>query len=549
MMNASFSRRFSPETAFLRTLRHRWLFIAAWAFFTVYCCAILLCLPYSDQGYREPSAPLFLLIPMVVLVAWGLLRLTMWVCALKDNGLFVDKGPDENPRRVFARYLLISLCLNLLVFTSGASFRTPDTQDQWSQVQQFHFNNWHPAAHTLLIWVISRVCNRYAWVVFVQNIAMSLAIATAGWALCRTGLKRSVRDLCVFFMIANPATWTITQILWKDTAFGIAICLAIACAIRVAATGGLWLRSPWRILWFGVALAGASLMRHNGFFLTAPFVILLVPAYPREIKCTAPLAALTLALFYGVTRLLYPALQVDMHPSAGFGVSQSYAEVLGVPMTMMANASVSKKEKLPPDVIAFMEAIATEAEWRQQYQVGSFNSVKFLHTRSWAAALAVTPPKTFLGLWVKTMRAEPNASLKGFLVLTSLIWRPTGDVGLMGDIEFGRPTYQTPWQHDIRFVSALSKRTGLDFILWAPGFFIFLFLLFTLVSIRDSGWRYLFLLLPPLCYDWGTMLLLNGDDLRFFFFNGLIVAPVIACILSLPSPPAPIPAAAPAPAS
>ena len=59
-----------------------------------------------------------------------------------------------------------------------------------------------------------------------------------------------------------------------------------------------------------------------------------------------------------------------------------------------------------------------------------------------------------------------------------------------------------------------------------------LLLLFTAVGKLGNGnLSRVFLVLAPMAYNFGTMLLLTGSDFRFFHFNFVIVVPLLFIIL------------------
>ena len=62
---------------------------------------------------------------------------------------------------------------------------------------------------------------------------------------------------------------------------------------------------------------------------------------------------------------------------------------------------------------------------------------------------------------------------------------------------------------------------------------IILLLLFSAVAkIGSGGLKKAFAVIPLICYNFGTMLLLTGHDFRFFHLNFVIVIPLLYILFS-----------------
>ncbi len=70
-------------------------------------------------------------------------------------------------------------------------------------------------------------------------------------------------------------------------------------------------------------------------------------------------------------------------------------------------------------------------------------------------------------------------------------------------------------------------------ILTSIGLHMLLLLLAGVYSVNcNLGTKSLFLILPSIAYNFGTMLLLCGPDYRFFHFNAVITLPLLIALLS-----------------
>ena len=88
--------------------------------------------------------------------------------------------------------------LFLLVFWPG--IMTADSIDQWGQMIAGRFSDWHPAFHTFVIWLTTRIWFSPAALAILQICALSLAIAWSLSVLRRIGLPSTAAWVisCIF---------------------------------------------------------------------------------------------------------------------------------------------------------------------------------------------------------------------------------------------------------------------------------------------------------------------------------------------------------------
>ena len=510
-------RLFAREAAFIAgSGANRRLFLFGWAAFGVYGFLVLLL-----TGVVGESIPRFTAVPLFLFSFWGTLRLAMLWQAGLDR---FDPTGGESPGRVFGPAFFFSVAVLGCAWICTREIHSPDTITQWVQAKRFEFREWHPAFHTLLIALTAKVVKSYNMVVLVQSLILAASIAAAAKTLAEIGIRKSLVAAAVVFMTLQPGTLFLSQILWKDTAYAIAVLWICNFGIRILHTEGAWLNSFANACRISAALTCALIFRHNGLFFVFPFLVLLLFFRPGQYRRIILVAGMTLLLFFLIKIPLYRALEVDTGTQNA--VPQYYVESAGIPFSMMGDAYYFSREKLPPEVTGFLERIAPREVWQERYEPGNFNSIKFCFPPD--RVLKDVPPREFLKLWLKTVRSAPKTSLEGFARATATVWVPYND---------GRPEYLTgktnswPLSFDIRALELFLYRSPAGILFARIGFWIIVFGAAALAACRRNGFRTLFLLLPLCCYNLCTMLLLYGNsDWRFFYSTPLTAIPLLLAV-------------------
>jgi hypothetical protein len=196
----------------------------------------------------------------------------------------------------------------LLSFWPGSL--SPDSLDQWKQVLNGHLRDWHPAFHTMNIWLVTRIVMSPATVAITQIIALG---STAGWALSvfqQYGVPKKVLWCTSLLFALWPVNGFMVITLWKDIAYSIALLVLAIYIFQIVMQKGLWLGCPKNWLLLGSVLALVSLYRHNGIIPVCVLCILLFCFYLQYWKGITFAAILALLIYAGVRGPLYDALEV-----------------------------------------------------------------------------------------------------------------------------------------------------------------------------------------------------------------------------------------------
>jgi len=442
---------------------------------------------------------------------------------------------------VVAGVTLAVMLLNLAAHYPGGA--TYDNYRQWGQVQSGVFDDWHPAIHTMLIWMVTRIINRYAFFIAVQMLCFSLL---AGWmaaSLRAWGLRHGWVIAFAVNLLSARSTQGILLFAWKDTMFTV-LALAVAVQmINIVLSDAAWLHKwPNRIA-FALVFALATVVRHNGMFFTLPLLGLLLALYMKKSAWECVITALMAGvMIFGVRGPLYAVTRVARDENQG------YVEAIGLPMTILCSVYRTEPEALPPEATALMRAIADEDMWASYFVFGDYNSIKWVVDAN--SVLQHFPLKYLLHMTWQTVRAAPETSLRAALSLTQYVWDPnvwdytvdfwrTGDYAEPGPntiagealaanperIEKFARVYDT-WRDAARLLTP-SK------ILQSVGIAMLALALAGAYSLRRRrGLKALLLVVPSMAYNIGTMLMLCGGDYRFFQFNAVITLPLVLVCLA-----------------
>jgi len=406
-----------------------------------------------------------------------------------DNGFQIESKKQIRGKTVIVFFLLCWLPLLCALIICFPGLSSPDTEWQWKQIQTFTFNDWHPVIHTLLIWLVTRIVNHHSFVVIVQISVFSIGASYLIATLESWGFKKIWLLISGLVIAINPYIIKSMMYLWKDITFTILLTYTAIMLINIYFSDGAWFNKIFNIISFSIVTALASMVRHNGIFFTVPLLILALVFYlKRTIRVLIAVLSVPLVIFL-VKAPLYSALNVK-YPH------NTYGESVGIPMTIMGDVLIKNPNTLSPETKAFLYSIATDEQWRSFYKTGNYNTIKF--NFPFSAVIETIPVNDFLKMTLHTIKNSKLVAFHAFCDVTAIVW-------------------------ELDVFSNLSGYTGgLIIALLFAGIFA--------LSRKNS--TALLLVIPPLMYNLGTMLLLCGSDTRFFYFNAIITLPLVLVLLS-----------------
>lgn len=436
---------------------------------------------------------------------------------------------------VFALTAGIALMLLGSAFAScypgGVSY---DAANQWRQAQTGEFNNWHPVFHTLLIWLFTRVFNSYTFVVLVQLVFYAMALGYAAAVLHQNGVPAWLAvTVCALVTDSAPVKNALMYV-WKDNAMTIGCLVLFSQCTRLLFSRGKWLQKPLNALAFGLMLAFVTLVRHNGFLFSVPLLALVLCCYGLRQKGVR-VATLAFALCMLVVKgPLYGALDI-VYPS------NTTEEAVGIPMMILGNARQTAPEALDAETVAFLDRLAPEKDWQTVYRRSDYNAIKFTYPREYIKEIPITD---IVSMALRTACRAPRLAFDTINEATSLVWDVSGknegyeSVSNSGDLPeaaYGNDKLQrigkalsAVWEAPLSFLP-------LQWLTCNIGVQLLLLLWVTLWALYRGGVDRLLFAVPVLCYHLATMLMLCGQDARFFQYSMALSLPAIVALLYAPA--------------
>jgi hypothetical protein len=197
-----------------------------------------------------------------------------------------------------------------------------DSVYQWDQLSTFQFTDWHPAVHTILMWLLTRVWDSPAIVSLFQVAIASLVI---GYGL---NSIYSLSRLPGYFFIplgiaisANPIVGVMNVTLWKDVLYSLLVVLLTIIIFNLVRSDGAWIIKPVHFIILGFTLAGVWLFRFNGFPIVVAGFIALISIYKKRARQFAYSSLITIILILLVSGPLYSLFRVDRTIKQSYGIA------------------------------------------------------------------------------------------------------------------------------------------------------------------------------------------------------------------------------------
>lgn len=399
-----------------------------------------------------------------------------------------------------------------------------DAYGQWDQINGLQaLNNWHPVFTTALYWMLTRVCDSFAFCIFSQLLAFSLSMSYFLAVLREVGVRNALLLIAAVYIGTNPAIGLNNVCLFKDVPFTIALIWLNIALVRTVATNGEWLSSAAHACWLALALAAVMLIRHNGIFYTVPVVVLLCGVFAAYRKRVLVASCACILLFAAIEGPLFSALSIEKHDNP-------VGEMVGLPMSVMANDLVSDPENVPDGVRSFLQSVASEQEWCDNYELGEWDSCKWIFGEG--ELFKDASLGNIIDLSLTSALASPNSAYRSLRENTRVVWQVAGNVDwdtwvYIEDNDYGiEPRPNELAAQVVGAILSFSFTPAGTVLCWNIGVanVVFILLCFICVVKRDS--KPLVLVVAPVAYSLLTMLLLCGPSHRYFYFASVIVAPI-----------------------
>ncbi|NPV75382.1 MAG: hypothetical protein HPY59_03300 [Anaerolineae bacterium] len=411
---------------------------------------------------------------------------------------------------------------SVYLLTFWPAIMSPDSTNQWGQVLTGKFFDYHPIAHTLTLWLITRLWLSPAAVALAQILALSLVIAAGLGMLERYGLPRWASWLVSVLFALSPVMGSMSVTLLKDVFYSAAFLALALMLLKATLSQYTWLKSGANWILPGLAAGLMALYRHNGFPVALGALVLLALLSWKQTRKALLSILLMLALWFGVRQA---AIWITGSPS-GLALADT-------PILHHFGAHVAAGTPLTDEERAYLNAVLPlDAPW--PYRCFSINSI-YNHPEFDAKRFAANPQlnrRIFLDL----LRRAPQVDLDHWLCSSGLVWkiRATGSymagdslVLKDGNVMWIEPGPFSPPQASILpglapalawLIRAPQENLAVEAILWRPATYLYLHLFCTIaLAIRFRSWRQT-LFASPAALQSGLLLLVNfAQDFRYQF--------------------------------
>ncbi len=439
-----------------------------------------------------------------------------------------------NSKIVFAGVSLLTFLLlelwHLSVFPGSFS---PDSIEQYNEVLSGNYNDWHPVLHTWVIFFIPiKIFGNAGAIIVLQNIYFSLSVGYLFYVLYDENTHSIFLVFSWLFIMLNVNTYRIMMFPWKDSAMSIFSSVMFTHLIRIYWSDGAWLKKPVNIVMFIVFAFLTLMMRHNAPLLVFPIFIILFIFLKSCRKIVFASFASLVVLMLIVKLVIFPAFNVakPIH---------RHIEALGLPMTILCNVYVFDKDDLSTEAQEFMSTISDEESFHKFNVTGNFNAFKWSGTCD-KDAIDTNSISCVVGYALEALNKSPQAAWDAALKLTALVWQINNNnnywlihdgitFNYIGISRKGYKHFLPGCKHTIGVLSNIIFPMN---VFNTIGIINLLLLMIATAKVGKAGLGRVFIIFAPLCYNFGTMLLLSGPDFRFFHYNFVIIIPIAYIILT-----------------
>lgn len=401
-----------------------------------------------------------------------------------------------------------------------------DAVYQYKQALSGRYNDWKPILQTLITFTLPiKLTGRADAIVLFQIIEYSCVLAYMAYVILKYSNKWFA-IVSLAYILINPITGNLVVCPWKDVTFAIFAVWLMTFGLQIHMTDGKWLDSKRNIFFLSIVLIVTTIVRHNGFLFTLPFLAAVLIRMERRKRIYI---LLLFAAGYGLIRgPLYAGLEVEEQ-------WDHKTRVLGVPMAILGNVAKESPDLLDETTRKFVYEVAPKEMWENVYDGGSFNLIKWQADQT---VIEETGAVRVLQMAAGTLLRAPGPALKGFFELTDMVYTISNNLDWYIAAQVDENDIGTEYrQFCDRFVlenyTELSRNSILKYIFWYIGVINLLIIASALSKysfrVKEDRKRLLFAL-PVLCYNFGTMLLLSGNTFRYFYFC-FPVCPIVLLIL------------------
>ena len=489
--------------------------------------SILFTLSTTWDSYSKFSVVNFCIIFMISYLVIYLIWKKLSLVELKLKGKNVILKREY---LIYGFIIAVPLIIGLIAYYPGTC--TPDTINQWNQVQNNVYNNWHPVMETLFMLKLPSIFyNNIVSATLFQCLLIFLILMYFCLKFRKNFLNFKQMVIVLLLIVCNPLFIRYSVILWKDIIFSWTMFLSTICLINISISNGDWIKKHLNKILFILSSLGLLFFRHNGI---VPFVfmfIFLIVFYPK----TRKFFIISFIVILVFSRILTGPIFKMANISSKTG---GRTEMIGVIMGQLTsyyenNAYFSESEKKILNSVVPLDIID------KNYDPRNFNLIKWKISNF--NRRADEKFDDIIKLYITKSIQNPKKFVRSFFNMSSPIWETTSTLsGVDYETTLSSESYGFMKEIKNNVYNDLVKYNNCItnsplrwlFIGIGQGLFLTIFSIVIVISRSKVNLKKLVPFISVISNSLVMMLLITGKEYRFVYYQSICVMPLLLYSLS-----------------
>jgi len=434
-------------------------------------------------------------------------------------------------------YFLIPLVIGITYWLSFyPGVMTYDSLYQWSQLSEFNFTDWHPAYHTIIMWMVTRLWNSPASISLFQILVFSLIISY-GTKVFKEELKVSDYILIptVFFISLHPINGMMMVTLWKDVLYSYSLLIITIMLLKLITTRGGYILKTWPF--FGIVLANIWLFRFNG----------LIPAIVIPVVCFLCFINYRKYFFYAFILMFTFFLIIKVPVYNVFRVNRVDSQPVAMSLLHPIAAHMNAQTEMTQTEKEFLNKIHPIENW----SYSCYDATVFFYTGINIENIKKYPIFT-LRTFLRFTISKPHVTLSHYLCVSSFVWQFNQPDGVfLETIYFENSQDYHDWEKYKEDVVQQSQIPTIKYfivditdflfnidrekIFWRPAIYFSLLIIFTIIlAWFRRNKLFLLLLIPILSQSFTIAFTTQLQALRYqypIYIISMLLSPIFMYLL------------------
>jgi len=418
--------------------------------------------------------------------------------------------------------------ISLIAFYPGV--RNPDFDFQWQQVHTLNFVDWHPVAHTLVYWLLSKIWDSVAIASIFQILFLAVVFGYGLYIFEKMGFKKKWLYFISVVLAIMPQNFMMSVNLWKDIPYSASLLGLSFCIINLLVLERKnQIISKSDTVIFILFCSFVFLFRQNGIVVPILISLALLLVFYRNKKMCIKIAQvflISISLFLLVKLPLYHLLQVNRVES--FGITPFIHQIAAVAAN---KGNISEEDKTKVNKIIPLEFLKNNYS---PFIIDPLLFSQYKKDSNFCGDIYSHRPidkKELLNVWYDVVINNPKIILSHELILTSLIWRinqiPNGGevftVGFNENVKIGNISRIIPYNLLLNLkicVTNIICKTYQNIwlqIFWRPATFLYLIIVLSSMLILKNGFKWALVSLPVIFNILGLLPTLPAQHFRYVY--------------------------------